>query len=389
MQKLLTTLAVLIAIIGGWNSASAQNNCPNSGFALGNFTDWTGKVNNIAGILPGTPNSLPSTPGSQTIMNLPGTDPNTANMLSILPPAGTSVCRLGNSLCKACDSTAPTSASLSYAITVTASNCIFTYEYAVVLQDSFGSVTANAARFNIEVLNNAGQQIGGVCGVYNVVAQNNLPGFTKCLPASIACAPQDTVLWKDWTTASIDLSPYIGQNVSIQFTVIDASNRKDFSYAYISCSCGTPYCKQLCTGDSDIIVAPAGFAAYHWNPGGDSTQSITVNNPVNGTVYSCILTSVTGCIFMVYDTISCTTSIEAITGRDDIIISPNPAINDLYIETSKPAIIDITSIQGQLIKTLAISNNKIKIDVSTFPCGLYIVEVRTERGTEVRKFIKE
>jgi hypothetical protein len=78
-----------------------------------------------------------------------------------------------------------------------------------------------------------------------------------------------------------------------------------------------------------------------------------------------------------------------------IKIYPNPAANTITIE-SPPAVIEITNIQGQLIKTLppcgeagATTGNKTNIDVSALPSGVYVVEVRTEKGVAVSKFIKE
>jgi hypothetical protein len=71
------------------------------------------------------------------------------------------------------------------------------------------------------------------------------------------------------------------------------------------------------------------------------------------------------------------------------LISPNPVINNLSIESPMQATIEIISIQGQLIKTIASTGLKTSIDVSAFPCGVYLVEVRTEKGIAVQKFVKE
>jgi hypothetical protein len=44
-------------------------------------------------------------------------------------------------------------------------------------------------------------------------------------------------------------------------------------------------------------------------------------------------------------------------------------------------------------KVYATTNNKPqttnKIDISSFPSGVYVVEVRTEKGIAVKKFVKE
>lgn len=70
-------------------------------------------------------------------------------------------------------------------------------------------------------------------------------------------------------------------------------------------------------------------------------------------------------------------------------IYPNPTANNITIEVLQHATINILTIQGQLIKTLITTGNKTNIDVSAFPCGVYIVEAKTEKGITVKKFVKE
>jgi hypothetical protein len=76
-----------------------------------------------------------------------------------------------------------------------------------------------------------------------------------------------------------------------------------------------------------------------------------------------------------------------------IAVYPNPATNNITIDVSAtlnmPATIEILNIQGQLIKTIVTNSNKTDIDISAFPSGMYFVKVKTEKRTEVRKFMKE
>ena len=91
------------------------------------------------------------------------------------------------------------------------------------------------------------------------------------------------------------------------------------------------------------------------------------------------------------------TSVVPLEEKNDMVkIFPNPANDNLTIETSQKSYIEILSIEGQLIQTLppcreagATTGNKTNINVSVFPSGVYIVEVKTEKGIEVRKFVKE
>jgi uncharacterized repeat protein (TIGR03803 family) len=70
-------------------------------------------------------------------------------------------------------------------------------------------------------------------------------------------------------------------------------------------------------------------------------------------------------------------------------IHPNPASDIITIECPQEAIIEITSIQGQLIKTIFATGNKTNIDVSALQTGVYVVEVKTEKGIAVQKFVKD
>ena len=87
----------------------------------------------------------------------------------------------------------------------------------------------------------------------------------------------------------------------------------------------------------------------------------------------------------------------------EIYLYPNPATDNLTIDVSAtlniPAIIEISNIEGQLIENLASTGNKTNIDhvgwssyvvdISEFQCGVYMIEVKTEKGVGVKKFIKE
>jgi hypothetical protein len=74
---------------------------------------------------------------------------------------------------------------------------------------------------------------------------------------------------------------------------------------------------------------------------------------------------------------------------ENILAYPNPVANNLTIEVSQNATINIFNTQGQLIETALINCNITNIDVSNLPSGLYFMNVKTEKGTETKKFIKE
>jgi hypothetical protein len=83
------------------------------------------------------------------------------------------------------------------------------------------------------------------------------------------------------------------------------------------------------------------------------------------------------------------TYIKEIKQEYFILVYPNPATINLTIETPQKAVIEITNIQGQLVKTIKATGNKTNIDVSALPGGVYIVQAKTVNGVSVSKFIKE
>jgi hypothetical protein len=80
---------------------------------------------------------------------------------------------------------------------------------------------------------------------------------------------------------------------------------------------------------------------------------------------------------------------ESLGKNDDIKIYPNPATSNFTILIPEKAIMEISNMEGQLIKTFTASGNNTNVDISSLPCGVYIVKVKTEKGIAVKKFIKE
>lgn len=80
---------------------------------------------------------------------------------------------------------------------------------------------------------------------------------------------------------------------------------------------------------------------------------------------------------------------EDINKNTDLIIYPNPTIKNITIESPQQAGIEIFDMQGQLIKKLETNGNKTIVDISGFPCGLYVVKLKTEKGVAFKKFVRE
>jgi len=87
-------------------------------------------------------------------------------------------------------------------------------------------------------------------------------------------------------------------------------------------------------------------------------------------------------------------NVDNIKTQENIIIYPNPATDKLQIDLNSEvsggnSYLKIYDVVGNLILEKNVVDNKTNLNVSSFPCGVYIVEVKTEKGIEVRKFVKE
>jgi hypothetical protein len=90
------------------------------------------------------------------------------------------------------------------------------------------------------------------------------------------------------------------------------------------------------------------------------------------------------------------TGINELNYVDNMSVYPNPATNAITIDipkvaggSTREAVIEITRIQGQRVKTLATTGNKTNVDVSALPCGVYVIQVKSEKVYKVGKFVKE
>lgn len=286
------------------NSSAQSSNCANVDFELGDFTNWNGGTGTCCPITINLPGLV--IPGSHEITNMtmvedagisacigtpftptvacqpsnfgqPGFDP-WAGFPIVCPNGGTYSARLGNACVGA------HAEDLTYLYTVTPLNTSFTYSYACVLQDP-GHIASQQPRFQISITDSLGNLIP--CGVYQVAAGQGIPGFT-----SNNCNISYPIIWSDWTSVAVDLSSLIGQTLLIRFATGDCQPTGHFAYAYVDASCNSLQINAaFCPGSTQaILTAPGGYASYSWSPGGASTQSLTINNPVSGTVYTVTMT---------------------------------------------------------------------------------------------------
>ncbi len=310
--------------------------CPNMGFEQYNFNGWTGGsgtvstgasggnpiytsagsiIVNTAGnnvsvgnttnyhtvmTIPATNPVLPGAPqfgydslackvvGAQTISEIPFVSPFSFDPVSVRMNSSNA----NNRACR-----------LKYITTTSASNKQLTFSYAVVLNDPSSHLPEESPYFKVEIRNESTGAILPGCTSYTFNPKTSSPADS--LKTSAYQMNFDVVKYRKWQFYSVDLSMLpSGTNVSINFEVGGCTLGGHAGYAYVDAECGgigTPYVN-MCTGSTyATLVAPSGFITYQWfdpsnNPiPGATNDTLIVNGPGAGTVYSVHMTSPGGC----------------------------------------------------------------------------------------------
>ena len=199
-----------------------------------------------------------------------GTDPLVGATLPVVCPGGKYSLRLEDI------ATGGHASRISQTFLVTAANANYTYNYAVVLEDPVsGHSDPERPYFKVKLTDQNGNEIA--CAAYNVIAKPPISNFQQVYGTNY--------YYRNWTSVSVPLFAYIGQNVTIQFTASDCSQGGHLGYAYIDGSCFplqvTSNAAAICSGQSATLTAPAGFGSYSWTgPGiisGATSQNVFVN----------------------------------------------------------------------------------------------------------------
>lgn len=244
----------------GWRTSSrtAGQACVNMDFENGDWTGWepnigascTGGVpdcytGGVAGSNTGDPNNL-----RRHLITGAGTDPSVPLLSTLSPFGGASSLRLGN------QAAGYGAEKIAHTFLVIPGQEIFTYAFAVVLQDPGTSHTIEYKPFfGIAMFDSNGVALIDTCAQYNVTAGTGKPGFQTHAGG---------VEWKDWAQISVDLTAYIGQNVTIEFTTSDCDFGGHWGRAYIDATCNQPEISVVPDCQGIMLQAPGGYFQYEW-----------------------------------------------------------------------------------------------------------------------------
>lgn len=264
--------------IGGNNSTMQgpqPANCTNIDFENGTTSTW-------------------ATMGAAQVVTGAGLDPNCG--FPQVYPGGTSSVKIsgdwtvpGSGACTCNSSTSYANfctSQVSRNITVTAANTQLQIHYAMVVLN-FPHSAADAAYIEVSILNSSGTQLP--CPYFKVSYYNNafqgVAGVTaSTTPGTVSgCTGTWNMTYLPWQTANADLTPYIGQTVTLVAKVKWCQYDCDWAYAYLDADClNSSYnLAPVCPGS--IACAPNGFAGYNWSiPGGGTATGQCITPSTNG-----------------------------------------------------------------------------------------------------------
>lgn len=253
---------------------SAQSVYHNSDFETGTFSGWsafTGSCCPIETPVVGFDSSR------HAIMSGNAIDPYSMGLIPVVAPGGLYSVRLGN------DHTGSQAEKLSYTFTVQPQSPFYVYRYAVVFEFPPDHPEIKQPHFEITVRDEDGIPVE--CGYYQVACANNLPGFMA----------NGDYRFRPWTDVGINLTAYIGRQITIEFATGDCGMGGHFGYAYID---GHATAMKMetseCNDDGTItFTAPPGFH-YEWSTG-DTTQAINLSSYNYGSNVSLTLKAANGC----------------------------------------------------------------------------------------------
>jgi len=208
-------------------------------------------------------------------------------------PGGNFSVKLGNN-------TDPTPSSISKSFVVTSNAPILTYRYAMDLLN-YPHTTPDAGRVVIDIFDNTNSSIA--CAHYEAFfsTSGGPQGFlisTQPQESNLAAECCYDISYRPWTSLSVDLSPYIGQAVTLKATCKWCIYNVDWAYAYFDFSCTDYIIKQdsACNTFGALLIAPPDFQTYSWlGPGvvtGQTNDSAYVNQ---AGAYTVNMTTATGC----------------------------------------------------------------------------------------------
>ena len=248
------------------------------------------------------------------------------------------------------------------------------------MQDATNHISSKLSYVEISMKDQLGNPIS--CGSWRYTAWWLWLGW--CI-AQTSC----NVFYKPWRTLGVNLSPYIGQTITIEITNVDCSVGEHWTQSFwdFQCKPNTPaYCTgqqiPLCGGNSDPSAVNY---SYQWYKNGNAiptytTQCISVTPVLNDTFMVYVQPPSLCNFYQVFiPTDTCLASINNFFTKKEIKISPNPFSTQTTLHSSnllKNATLTLYNCFGQEVKQLKnISGQTVTLFRDNLPSGIYFYKL--------------
>ena len=291
-RRFINTKYSLVKYSNQSTNPTVQTPCTNMGFENGTVSGWTLTEGLNSNSL--TQGGCCPTASSRYSVVTAGTDASVPALQRVPPGAGNYTLKIGDG-----STVGGYAVRAKQTFAVTSTNAAFIYKFAVVLEDG-SHACSDQPYFNISFNDASNNPIP--CGDFNVVQA----GAACSAGADPSFVTSGLYSYKNWTTRAFDLTSYIGQNVTVEFTASDCVQTGHAGWAYVDASCspmtlnlnGTDIPVGQTTSAScgavtnNTLCAPPGFG-YSWSgPGVTGQTGQCINAAIAGT-YSVTL-SITG-----------------------------------------------------------------------------------------------
>ena len=376
--------------------------CTNVDFETGDFTGWAGAIgdNNLNsfnplsniqnGIFSTVTNDILSNANARhTVMTTAfGPDPNGG--FPVVPPnnGGIYSIRLGG--------TTPNYQGeyIEQTFTVSPTSTSFAYQYACVLND--GSHPPNQQPyFRTEVLDQNGQPISNCTQKYVTAGANALQqGFFQS-------TLDPYIFYKPWTTVNFDLTAFMGQNLTVRFTVAGCTQSGHWGYAYIDCSCSALSTLTLlassqvyCTTDLAGTLSAIPTGGVWTGPGvtGNSFDPSVAGLGLHTVVYT--YTDNDSCTFtasLLMTVNACTVGMNETENGNLFSVFPNPAKNQINIKVDATLIGSSYTVfdnLGEKVLEGKINSENTIVELENLSGGVYLLSIG-DNLKQTFKVIKE
>ncbi|MBI2721201.1 MAG: gliding motility-associated C-terminal domain-containing protein [Bacteroidetes bacterium] len=266
--------------LSGWSVTSGLNQNAGSSCNLGNLVNGPNQ-SAVVFCNPNTGFIDPIIGGCYPIYSVFGTNSNSGNSVSsnsLLPPMkGNNVIRINNDLA---DYSAE---QLSKTFAVTANNALFQFAFISVFSPNHVCCDAGGLQIN---LTNASTNSTIPCPSYSISAPGSQCTSTNPVGFFIgggSCPTNfngnNSNIFSKWSFNSMDLSAYIGQNITIDIIAVDCVYGGHFGYVYFDAQCSpmtiigngssfpagsTNINVPTCGASGATLTAPTGLGPYTW-----------------------------------------------------------------------------------------------------------------------------